>query len=145
MQSSIPEPANAKYDLDVFRRSPLVTMLPLAVIALFLLAGSTTAEVFTNTFLVRMRQPTQRHEADRVALRNGFVNLGPVSDDDVDYFFQSAQKSSIFTLDRRGNNFMRIILFGTLVLHRRIHFVECLIVPFNCTVTQFSIFSFFDI
>jgi hypothetical protein len=37
------------------------------------------AEVFTNSFLVRMREPSARHIADQVALRNGFVNLGPVS------------------------------------------------------------------
>lgn len=66
-------PANAKY-ISVRRRS--VTML-LAVIAL-LCAGS-NAEVFTNTFLVKMRQPAEGHVADRVAVRNGFVNLGPVS------------------------------------------------------------------
>lgn len=66
-------PANAKY-ISV-RRWP-VTML-LAVIAL-LCAGS-SAEVFTNTFLVKMRQPAERHIADRVAARNGFVNLGPVN------------------------------------------------------------------
>lgn len=54
-------------------------MLLLAVIGLFVFAGTTTAEVFTNTFLVKMRQPAERHEADRVALRNGFINLGPVS------------------------------------------------------------------
>jgi len=78
--SSIPEPANAEYEyLDLPRRPPLVTMLLLAVIGLLVLAGTTTAEVFTNTFLVRMRQPAERHVADRVALRNGFVNLGPVS------------------------------------------------------------------
>ncbi|KOX71063.1 hypothetical protein WN51_03604 [Melipona quadrifasciata] len=64
-------PANAKY-ISVRRRP--VTML-LAVIAL-LCAGS-SAEVFTNTFLVKMRQPAERHVADRVAARNGFVNLGP--------------------------------------------------------------------
>ncbi|CAD1478057.1 unnamed protein product, partial [Heterotrigona itama] len=64
-------PANAKYT-SVHRRP--VTML-LAVIAL-LCAGS-SAEVFTNTFLVKMRQPAERHVADRVAARNGFVNLGP--------------------------------------------------------------------
>lgn len=66
-------PANAKY-ISVRRRP--VTML-LAVIAL-LCAGS-SAEVFTNTFLVKMRQPAERHVADRVAARNGFVNLGPVN------------------------------------------------------------------
>lgn len=66
-------PANAKY-ISVRRRP--VTML-LAVIAL-LCAGS-SAEVFTNTFLVKMRQPAERHVADRVAARNGFINLGPVN------------------------------------------------------------------
>jgi len=78
--SSVPESANAKYDLDVPRRPRFVTMFLFAVIALFLLAGTTTAEVFTNSFLVKMRQPTERHVADQVALKNGFVNLGPVSD-----------------------------------------------------------------
>lgn len=64
--------ANARYT-SVHRR-PIAMLL--AVIA-FLCAG-TTAEVFTNTFLVKMRQPAERHVADRVAIRNGFVNLGPV-------------------------------------------------------------------
>ncbi|KYN27190.1 Neuroendocrine convertase 2, partial [Trachymyrmex cornetzi] len=87
--SSIPEPANAEYEyLDVIpRRPPLVTMLLLAVIGLLVLAGTTTAEVFTNTFLVRMRQPAERHVADRVALRNGFINLGPVLDSQTEYHF----------------------------------------------------------
>lgn len=77
--SSVPEAANAEYEyLDVPRRPPTVTMLLFAVIGL-VLVGTTTAEVFTNTFLVRMRQPAERHVADRVAFRNGFVNLGPVS------------------------------------------------------------------
>lgn len=49
----------------------------LAVIVLFL--AGTSAEIFTNTFLVKMRQPAERHVADHVADRNGFVNLGPVS------------------------------------------------------------------
>ncbi|XP_071650464.1 neuroendocrine convertase 2 isoform X1 [Temnothorax longispinosus] len=62
-------------------------MLLLAVIGLLVLTGTTTAEVFTNTFLVRMRQPAERHIADRVALRNGFINLGPVLDSRTEYHF----------------------------------------------------------
>lgn len=36
-------------------------------------------EIFTNTFLVKMRLPADMNLADRVAARNGFDNLGPVS------------------------------------------------------------------
>lgn len=36
-------------------------------------------EVFTNAFLVKMKQPLVRDIADQVAQRNGFLNLGPVS------------------------------------------------------------------
>lgn len=37
------------------------------------------AEIFTNSFLVKMKQPAVRTLADQIAVRNGFVNLGPVS------------------------------------------------------------------
>ncbi|XP_076165395.1 prohormone processing protease amontillado [Ptiloglossa arizonensis] len=74
-------PANARH-VNVYRRP--VTML-LAVLV-FLCAGS-SAEVFTNTFLVKMRQPAERHVADRVAARNGFVNLGPVLGSQTEYHF----------------------------------------------------------
>ncbi|XP_031845673.1 prohormone processing protease amontillado [Nomia melanderi] len=76
-----PVTANARY---VSARRRPVTML-LAVIA-FLAAGS-NAEVFTNTFLVKMRQPAERHIADRVAARNGFINLGPVLGSQTEYHF----------------------------------------------------------
>lgn len=66
-------PANARYISG--RHRPVTMLLP--VIAL--LCAGCSAEVFTNTFLVKMRQPAERHVADRVAVRNGFVNLGPVS------------------------------------------------------------------
>lgn len=36
-------------------------------------------EIFTNAFLVKMKQPADRSIADGVAARNGFVNLGSVS------------------------------------------------------------------
>ena len=36
-------------------------------------------DVFTNAFLVKMKNPANRLVADNVASRNGFVNLGPVS------------------------------------------------------------------
>ena len=37
------------------------------------------AELFTNSFLVRLRRDVDPAEAHSVAERNGFVNLGPVS------------------------------------------------------------------
>lgn len=36
-------------------------------------------DIFTNAFLVKMRQPVIRQLADDIAKRNGFVNLGSVS------------------------------------------------------------------
>lgn len=38
-----------------------------------------TSEVFTNSFLVKLKQPVNKLLADEVAKRNGFINLGPVS------------------------------------------------------------------
>lgn len=52
-----------------------------------LLCAGSSAEVFTNTFLVKMRQPAERHVADRVAARNGFFNLGPILGSQTEYHF----------------------------------------------------------
>ena len=58
-------------------------MLGLGVLAMLLLllmgCGGAEAEIFTNSFLVKMKQPAKRDLADIIASRNGFVNLGPVS------------------------------------------------------------------
>lgn len=52
----------------------------LAVVGLLLTHHhAARSEVFTNSFLVRLRRPAERLLADSVANRNGFVNLGPVS------------------------------------------------------------------
>lgn len=49
-----------------------------AIGMLVCLAQLADAEVYTNSFLVRMREPAEKHVADNVAARNGFVNLGSV-------------------------------------------------------------------
>lgn len=56
-----------------------MNMTLLLLVGLALLAGEASAEVFTNSFLVKMREPAAGHLADKIATRNGFVNLGPVS------------------------------------------------------------------
>ena len=56
-----------------------VYLLGIFLVILAAFCDQVKAEVFTNTFLVKMREPAERHVADFVASRNGFVNLGPVS------------------------------------------------------------------
>ncbi|XP_031780464.1 neuroendocrine convertase 2 [Nasonia vitripennis] len=61
---------------------------PLLLLAgLLALLGEARAELFTNSFLVKMRQPAARQVADRIASRNGFVNLGPVLGSQTEYHF----------------------------------------------------------
>lgn len=57
----------------------MLLLLPFFLAGLMALLGEARAEVFTNSFLVKMREPAARHLADKIATRNGFVNLGPVS------------------------------------------------------------------
>ncbi|XP_011501161.1 PREDICTED: neuroendocrine convertase 2 [Ceratosolen solmsi marchali] len=45
------------------------------------------AEIFTNSFLVRMREPSARHLVDQIAYRNGFVNLGSVLGSQTEFHF----------------------------------------------------------
>lgn len=49
--------------------------------ATVLIAAAASREVFTNSFLVRFKRSVQHEEAHELALRHGFDNLGPVSDD----------------------------------------------------------------
>lgn len=49
------------------------------VLALVLTNQQVSAEVFTNSFLVRLHGEPGNGVANRVATRNGFENLGPVS------------------------------------------------------------------
>ncbi|KAK0098162.1 hypothetical protein PV326_010739 [Microctonus aethiopoides] len=44
-------------------------------------------DIFTNAFLVKMRQPVIRQLADDIAKRNGFVNLGSVLGSQTEYHF----------------------------------------------------------
>ncbi|XP_043462126.1 neuroendocrine convertase 2 [Leptopilina heterotoma] len=63
-------------------------LLGLALIIIIVtLCDRVKAEVFTNTFLVKMREPAERHVADFVAARNGFVNLGPLLGSQTEYHF----------------------------------------------------------
>ena len=64
--------------ITMAQRRP-VCFLGVFMILVAVLCDRVKAEVFTNTFLVKMREPAERHVADSVAARNGFVNLGPVS------------------------------------------------------------------
>lgn len=43
--------------------------------------SNASQEVFTNSFLVRLRRDVDKHIAHQIAKRNGFVNLGAVSND----------------------------------------------------------------
>ncbi|KAJ8672948.1 hypothetical protein QAD02_004209 [Eretmocerus hayati] len=65
----------------------LLTWLALIGISVVLGPESVAGDVFTNSFHVRMRQPTERQMADVVASRNGFVNLGPILGSQTDYHF----------------------------------------------------------
>lgn len=56
---------------------PLIWRFFLASYSLFLY--TLAAEVFSNSFLVKFRRGVELDEADDVARRNGFVNVGPVS------------------------------------------------------------------
>jgi hypothetical protein len=49
------------------------------VLAVFLSTQRVSGEVFTNSFLVRLHGEPGNDVAQRVASRNGFENLGPVS------------------------------------------------------------------
>jgi hypothetical protein len=49
------------------------------VLAVFFTAHQVSGEVFTNSFLVRLHGEPGDEVAHRVASRNGFENLGPVS------------------------------------------------------------------
>jgi hypothetical protein len=49
------------------------------MLAVFFTTRQVSAEVFTNSFLVRLRGEPGNEVAHRVANRNGFENLGPVS------------------------------------------------------------------
>jgi hypothetical protein len=49
------------------------------VLAAFFTTQQVSGEVFTNSFLVRLHGEPGNEVAHRVANRNGFENLGPVS------------------------------------------------------------------
>jgi hypothetical protein len=49
------------------------------VLAVFLSTQQVSGEIFTNSFLVRLHGEPGNDVAHRVASRNGFENLGPVS------------------------------------------------------------------
>lgn len=68
--------SNKKYN-QLFNYFNLITIFGLVVFGFQTVNAK--PEVFTNAFLVKMKQPLVRHLADQVAQRNGFVNFGPVS------------------------------------------------------------------
>jgi hypothetical protein len=49
------------------------------MLVMFFTTQQVSGEVFTNSFLVRLRGEPGNEVAHRVAARNGFENLGPVS------------------------------------------------------------------
>lgn len=55
----------------------LVTLV--AVVLAAVVSEARAGDVFSNSFLVRFRRDVHPEEAHRVAARNGFVNMGPVS------------------------------------------------------------------
>ncbi len=54
--------------------------------------------ILTNSFLVQFHQDTDRRLADQVALRNGFINRGPVRDIllQFKFLFYFLESSSLF-------------------------------------------------
>ncbi|XP_023226360.1 neuroendocrine convertase 2-like [Centruroides sculpturatus] len=61
----------------------------LSFLLLFIVAApvSSSADVYTNSFLVRLKRSVDNNVADRVARRNGFANLGPILDSDKEFYF----------------------------------------------------------
>ncbi|KAK9759218.1 Peptidase S8 pro-domain [Popillia japonica] len=64
---------------------PLIWRFFLASYSLFLY--TLAAEVFSNSFLVKFRRGVELDEADDVARRNGFVNVGPILGSSQEYHF----------------------------------------------------------
>ncbi|KAG8036772.1 hypothetical protein G9C98_004094 [Cotesia typhae] len=76
--------SNKKYN-QLFNYFHLITIFGLMVFGFQTVNAK--PEVFTNAFLVKMKQPLVRHLADQVAQRNGFVNFGPVLGSQTEYHF----------------------------------------------------------
>lgn len=57
---------------------PLIWRPILFVVCLSIIS-QTTADLFSNSFLVRFTRDLEPEEAHEVAKRHGFVNMGPVS------------------------------------------------------------------
>ena len=58
---------------------PLNAVLILVFITIIeITLTQSSPEVFTNTFLVRLKRNADKHIAHQIAKRNGFINLGAV-------------------------------------------------------------------
>jgi len=60
-------------------KAPVVASLVFGLAVHLALVDTATPNVFTNTFLVRLKGAQNEKTAHSIAKRNGFWNLGPVS------------------------------------------------------------------
>lgn len=63
----------------VERRGLNLIMLQVVACLCFLLSKSVSCEVFTNSFFVKLHGAPGNEVASQIAQRNGFENVGPVS------------------------------------------------------------------
>lgn len=54
------------------------TMLVIPILLFFFAYKQASADIFTNSFLVRLKHSADKELADKIANRNGFINLGSV-------------------------------------------------------------------
>ncbi|KAI4468759.1 hypothetical protein MML48_2g00000411 [Holotrichia oblita] len=94
---------------------PLIWRFFLASYSLFLY--TLAAEVFSNSFLVKFRRGVELEEADDVARRNGFVNVGPVNTLRVWIkVFSTLLKKLMKTLDLTNRTTIADVFHGTEII-----------------------------
>nr|CAG4638316.1 EOG090X02T5 [Cyclestheria hislopi] len=64
-----------------------ILLISLAVVWVNVIATWTPREIFTNSFLVRLREAQDLNQVDQIARRNGFENRGPVIGSNHEYNF----------------------------------------------------------
>ena len=57
------------------------------VVILLIEFNNVFCNILTNSYLVEFNQGIDRSLADQIARRNGFINVGPVSDTNKNIFF----------------------------------------------------------
>lgn len=63
----------------IYQFQPLFFIILTSILIELSLCVKSDREVFTNSFLVRLKGNYGHEVANHIAKRNGFVNLGPVS------------------------------------------------------------------